>query len=198
MARIIEDKLLFIHVAKTGGTYIKELLSANGIKHKETGEERIHDHISYAEIKNSFKQKPFAIIRSPHKWIVSRHSWAVLTEFNFKMKVQPTAKEHWMAKVWDDNVIKFAENIIDIMPDIPTVYFNKMTGFLENDDVQLFATENMQNCIRFIEENTNKKITDYRIMNVKKTVCKELPEEIIKEIKKKNSRTYELIELLKQ
>lgn len=108
------------------------------------------------------------------------------------------AKEHWMAKVWDDNVIKFAENIIDIMPDIPTVYFNKMTGFLENDDVQLFATENMQNCIRFIEENTNKKITDYRIMNVKKTVCKELPEEIINEIKKNNSRTYELIELLKQ
>lgn len=195
MARIIDDKLIFIHIAKCGGTYIKEILSANGIKNKETGEEIVHDHISYNDLikdnKNLLSYKFIATIRQPHNWIISRHSWALRTEFNYKIKCQPTAQAHWMAKCWDDDLIKFTEKILINFPSIPTDYYQKMTNLLDIDcNTNIFTIENVELLFSHIENETNNSIKIKSIENIKKTDKKLLPNEMIKELIKNNQHIY--------
>lgn len=195
MAKIIENKLLFIHIAKTGGTFIKEVLSVNGFKHYESGDELVHDHISYNDVikvnPELTKLIPFAIIRKPHEWILSRHSWAMKTEFNYKIKAQPTAQKHWMAKVWDDDPIKFVENTVNECPNIPTIYFNNMANILFENNVNIFLTEKMDDCLNFIEEHTGKKILERNVLNAKNTNSKiVIPNKLLEKIYNNNSIIY--------
>jgi hypothetical protein len=174
MARIIAGKLIYIHIAKCGGTYLKEILSRNGVPNWETGEEITHDHISYDDLMaiggDYTGMEPFCTIRDPFKWIVSRHSWAMRTEFGYKIKSQPSAKNHWMASVWDDDVSVFVKNVCEKCPAIPTEYFSRMANILDpNSPVKVFRIEDTEQIISFIEQKCSVKIGTLDCLNAKRT-----------------------------
>lgn len=175
MARIIDNKLLFIHIAKTGGTFVKEILSTNGVPNWETGEEHIEDHFSYDEVIKTHPQfaslTPVAIVREPISWLCSRHAWAIETEYNYKRLVQPSAQRHWMNKVWDDKLHIFIKNVAEVMPTIPSDYYSKMTKCSNGrKDFKIFEMANMQKLLNYIEDKTGYAIQKRVILNTKKTI----------------------------
>jgi hypothetical protein len=112
MARIIDNKLLFVHVPKTGGTFIRELISKAGIKNWETGLFEEHDHKGITDL-DEFRSLPsFGLIRKPYEWTISRWKWGMYTEFGLKVKGGTKAKSHWMADVWSEDINEFLFNTI--------------------------------------------------------------------------------------
>jgi len=159
MARIINDDLIFIHVAKTGGTFFKEIINYNGIRNYETGEEINHKHIGYTELIEDYPNHTyFAFIRKPHEWLISRYAYACKTDFGDKIKVLKSAQSHWMADVWDNSLNGFIKNVIKKCPDIPTTYFNDMTLMDESSNVKIFTMERMDIAFDWLSLNLDKKI----------------------------------------
>jgi hypothetical protein len=113
MARIISNKLLFIHVPKTGGTYVRELINNIGIPNYETGRFEEHDHKGINDLQKYDHLKSFGIIRKPFDWTISRWKWGMFTEFSAKVKGGTSAKHHWMADVWSDDINEFLFNTIN-------------------------------------------------------------------------------------
>lgn len=130
MARIINDQLLFIHVAKTGGTFVREALNRFGIPNWETGVFEIEDHYSYEDVILNHPELSrlisFGFKREPVSWIQSRWLWAMETNLLAKIKYNDEAKEHWMADIMCDDVNQFARGIIEKHPGICKQYFDRM------------------------------------------------------------------------
>jgi len=127
MARLINNELLFIHIAKTGGTLFRESINAYGIPNVEIGEK----HQSLSGVQTSFPdlqfKKAIGFIRLPHNWYRSRWAYAKMTYFAEKIKYMPEAQKHWMAKVWNDDLNVFVENTLKVFPGgIATEYFSDM------------------------------------------------------------------------
>tara|TARA_R110002126_G_scaffold191071_2_gene339202 strand:+ start:761 stop:1372 length:612 start_codon:yes stop_codon:yes gene_type:complete len=113
MARVISDKLLFIHVPKTGGTFVRELINLQGLCNYETGLFEEHDHKGISDLQDFKNLVSFGIIRKPYEWIISRWKWGIYTEFEQKVKGGTKAKEHWMADVWSNDINEFLFNTIN-------------------------------------------------------------------------------------
>jgi hypothetical protein len=132
MARIIDDKLLFIHVAKTGGTFVRETFNYYGVPNRETGVYETEDHYSLSDVLKYHdecrKYLSFGFIRHPADWVQSRWLWAMETNFQEKLQYSEEARQHWMAEVFAPEVELFAENILNRMPGIATKYFKNMLG----------------------------------------------------------------------
>jgi hypothetical protein len=173
MARIIKNKLLFIHVPKTGGTYVRELINTIGIPNWETGKFEEHDHIGICELNDCKDLISFGIIRKPYEWTISRWKWGMYTEFSAKLKGGTSAKKHWMADVWSEDINEFLFNTINKRNAIAEeTMFNQLgignklqvNYILKNENLQtelssLFIKElniNIDNHINTI--NNNKKI----------------------------------------
>lgn len=122
MAVIINDKLLFIHVPKTGGSFIRSVFkdrSRGGHFHSmESGEFKVEDHFGIRETKLHHPELchlySFGFIRNPVEWIKSRWAWAMESGFEQKMQVNEDAAQHWMAEVWSNDFKTFVENYIII------------------------------------------------------------------------------------
>lgn len=124
MARVIDNKYIFIHAAKTGGTFFRECLNRFGIPNWEVG-------IKHASIKDTPAMPliPIVIVRHPISWYRSRWRYGMMTYFGEKIKYMPEAKEHWMARVWSNSYESFVRRTLDEYPQgIASEYFNKMVG----------------------------------------------------------------------
>lgn len=131
MARIIEDKLLFIHVAKTGGTFVRESLGYIGMRNYETGLFEEHDHIGIMDKElDKFRAHliSFGVVRKPFEWLVSRWKWGMYTEFGEKIKCDCSARKHWMADVWSNDLNTFLFNVTNKRKGIATEYMFTMLG----------------------------------------------------------------------
>lgn len=127
MARLINNELLFIHIAKTGGTFFREMINSMGIPNIEVGGK----HQKLEEIQNNMPEleyeRAIAFIRLPHTWYRSRWAFAKMSYFKEKINYMPEAQKHWMAKVWDDDLNVFVENTLLKYPQgIATEYFSEM------------------------------------------------------------------------
>src|SRR5687767_914806 len=111
MARLINNKALFIHSAKTGGTFLREALNRFGVPNYEVGVK----HDPYTQF-TQYSDR-FGFVRHPVTWIRSRWAYATLTYFPQKIHYMPEAQAHWMAKVWDDDINKFVEKTLEAYPD---------------------------------------------------------------------------------
>jgi hypothetical protein len=145
MARLINDTHLFIHSAKTGGTFFREMLNRFGVKNYEVGDK--HDSITdiHTKFNNEFCDRTsFGFVRNPLTWYRSRWSYGMMTYFGEKLQAFPInhpIHQHWMADVWSHDFNVFLERCLRIM-DATTVYrdgiafdyFNKMLG-LENQQI---------------------------------------------------------------
>lgn len=140
MARVINSRYLFIHSAKTGGTFFREALNYFGVPNFESGDFTKDDHISIYRLKQEQPELKhlysFGFVRNPVTWYRSRWAYAMLTHFNEKISYMPAAREHWMAKCWSNNLNKFVEKAIEAYPKgIAIEYFDKMLGLIQGDGV---------------------------------------------------------------
>lgn len=171
MALIIENKLLFIHVPKTGGSYIRSLCS-NNFTCKETGSFSTHDHYSITECINNNpdvkKYISFGFVRHPVSWIKSRWSWAIISDFNTKVEKEIDAQQHWLAQCWDLDFQQFIKKYINNgIPYCSQTYIDKL-GIDKDDEVDfIFKYENISYDIfnLFNEYNIN---IDKEKLNLKK------------------------------
>lgn len=132
MARIINNKHLFIHVAKTGGTFVREVLNYYGVPNWESGAFEIEDHYSISQVLEAHPElkslKSFGFVRHPVSWYRSRWAYAKMTYFKEKCHFIPEARQHWMYPVWSDDLNRFVENTLFEYPHIATTYFQNMLG----------------------------------------------------------------------
>lgn len=188
MARLINNELLFIHIAKTGGTLFRESINAYGIPNIEVGEK----HQCVKEVQDSHPhiefEKVIAFIRLPHTWYRSRWAYAKMTYFKEKIKYMPEAQRHWMAKIWDDDLNKFVENTLIKYPQgIATEYFSNMVkGAIK--PVSLLKYENIHDEIRNLVNQYEIQVENVRLENNKpldsKHIGGKISPELIKEIER--------------
>lgn len=110
-------KKIFIHVPKTGGTWVRRYIYACEPMADETGPFEIEDHFGLAEVREAHPElddwSTFGFVRKPETWYPSRWAWGKLTDFNSKRRNDQAAARHWMAQVWDEDFNRFIENILD-------------------------------------------------------------------------------------
>lgn len=148
MARVINDRHLFIHSAKTGGTFLRETINRYGIPNYEVGGK----HSSFKEIVTNNpelrKLRSFGYVRNPLTWYRSRWAYGMMTYFGDKIKYMPEAFNHWMAPVWSSDLNMFVYNTINYYPHgIAYKYFNDMLGIGEEPELRVsnvFRYENIQ------------------------------------------------------
>jgi hypothetical protein len=124
MALLIPDGL-FIHVPKTGGTWVRAAIAAAGIPNHESGPFEIEDHYGVPDFKHAnrldlLSRFSFGFVRNPVAWLKSRWAWAVLSDFPAKIPVEPAAAAHWMASCWSDCFEEFVAKSLDACPGICT------------------------------------------------------------------------------
>lgn len=145
MARVINDKLLFVHVPKTGGTFVRELINLQGLSNYETGLFEEHDHKGILELAEFSHLKSFGIIRNPYEWTISRWKWGMFTEFEQKVKGGTKAKEHWMADVWSNDINEFLFNTINKRSGIAEETMFKMLQIGKPNEVDfILKAENLK------------------------------------------------------
>lgn len=133
MALLIPNGV-FIHVPKTGGTWVRAAIAAAGIPHHESGPFEIEDHFGITDFRHSgradvLSRFSFGFVRHPVAWLKSRWAWAVLSDFPAKIRTDPAAAEHWMAGCWSDRFEEFVSASLDQCSGICTATCLGMLGW---------------------------------------------------------------------
>jgi len=116
-----DDKLVFLHIAKCGGTSVREWLSAN-TKHIKLGDK--HDTILELEQKGFTVGKHFTIVRNPYARL---HSWFYyhVQEMNrYRHKLRPHLDNwvEWEKKGFQEYIMSDVWKLGDIGK-LQTEYF---------------------------------------------------------------------------
>lgn len=147
MARIIQEKFLFIHCIKTGGTFFKEVLSYYGVPNRETGDFSqkyfplmMEEHYGLSKVYELHPETKelisFGFVRNPITWYKSKWAHGVMSDFGLKLKVLPDAQAHRMAPVWSDDFNQFVANCIEHYPEGECTYhFKTMLGLFTGKQV---------------------------------------------------------------
>lgn len=122
---MVSDRLLFVHVPKTGGSSVRVMLPAAGIKVWESGPYHVEDHYGLPELRAAHPgiekgRLSFGFVRHPVAWLASRWAWAMVSGFPGKIAKEPAAAAHWMASCWSDDYQQFVENYLTRFPGIYT------------------------------------------------------------------------------
>lgn len=117
MALIVPSvEKVFIHVPKTGGTWVRRVIYMVDSDAEETGPFEIEDHFGLAEVRREHPRlahwPAFGFVRKPETWYPSRWAWGRMTNFEEKIKLDVAANAHWMAGVWDNDFNKFMDNVL--------------------------------------------------------------------------------------
>jgi len=120
---LVSEKTLFIHLPKTGGSSVRAMMAAAGIKTWESGPFEIEDHYGIPEILATHPEicdgrKVFSCVRHPVSWIKSRWAYGMASGFADKVHTNPAAAAHWMACCWSNDFRKFVENYLERMPGV--------------------------------------------------------------------------------
>ena len=130
MALLIEDKLLFIRIPKTGGVWIKSVIKMLGLKTREVGHAHWHASVS-TEIYNLMcgGMPAFTIVRHPLTWYQSY--WAYKRQIhgdNINKLFAPAIMWHptWVldTKCDDTDFQKFIDNCLKYCPSYLTHLFH--------------------------------------------------------------------------
>lgn len=158
MARLINNQAIFIHSAKTGGTFFREVLNRFGIKNHEIGSK----HSKWDEFVD-MGLPMFGFVREPISWYRSRWAYSMLTHFGEQLKYNEDARKHWMAKVWSDDLNLFVENTLKFYPNgIACEYFDRMLNIFgyHKDQVTIHRMEDMEAVVMFYLNNFGEWVTD--------------------------------------
>jgi hypothetical protein len=110
MSIFIDNKLLFIHTKKTGGTFIKDTILRSGIPITNPWRDednQIFEHMPVRELYQTFpklKELPsFCFVRDPIHWYRSLYCWlaAMKNPTNWKSDINQNGFERYMENVFE-------------------------------------------------------------------------------------------------
>lgn len=82
MALVLSNSV-FIHVRKTGGSWVREAIKACAIPHEENGPYDCEYHAGVFDLPLFLASRfTFGFVRHPADWIRSAWAWAVITKFS--------------------------------------------------------------------------------------------------------------------
>jgi hypothetical protein len=180
MARLINREQLFIHTAKTGGTFFREALNYFGVPNYEVAEK--HSSAKEAEqqlykynIDDWYPVKMiFGFVRNPITWYRSRWAFAKMTYFFHKLENFPATHpvhKHWMAQVWHDDLNVFVEKTLQMYPEgIAYDYFNRMLQInkWKTSGIKIYRYENLvYDTAAILSSTLNKSISINDVQNLK-------------------------------
>lgn len=138
------DKIMFYHIARTGGIYVKYALRKGGVKIRRSERKKnyknpfsLHrEHETPAGIAEYEKkgQLSFCFVRKPVSWIKSFWSYRVKTGF-----LDPKFP---LDRIWDDNFEKFCQNILE---KYPNGFVTQLFQYYVNDVDIVGKYENLTN-----------------------------------------------------
>lgn len=128
---LVTEKALFVHVPKTGGTWVRRAIAAAGIRAEESGPFDVHDHYGLLDLPSYLvaDRFTFGYVRHPVSWVQSRWAWAVRSGFPSKVVSEPKAAGHWMADCWSDEFPTFVERYLERHPGVACATMLRMLGF---------------------------------------------------------------------
>ena len=121
----VTDKTLFIHVQKTGGMSVRELLyRCNPVGH-ESGDAEGERHFGLPELRARHPgiesgRLSFGFVRHPVDWLVSRWAFAVASGYPVHVEHRGTAAQVWMASCWSYRFDEFVAKYLERFPGIAT------------------------------------------------------------------------------
>ncbi len=122
---------VFIHVPKTGGSWVRAAIQAAGVPAAETGPFDVHDHCGGFDLPGPLllTRFSFGFVRHPVDWIKSRWAWAVRSNLEGKCKHEPAACGHWISSCFSDQFSAFVERYLETCPGIATETMLRMSGW---------------------------------------------------------------------
>jgi hypothetical protein len=142
MALIIDDKLIFVHIRKTGGSFLRHYLDEAKTPTKNFGQPEdwnANQHKSISQLididKSVFGLESFAFVREPMQWIRSYWAWAMKSEYLRKVKEghQP-ALDHWLHDCMDESFTIFLEKYLELHKGKATQFILEPLGFHYNKE----------------------------------------------------------------
>jgi hypothetical protein len=138
MSLVIENKLLFVHTKKTGGTFIKHTFMRSGYKITNPWREeesQIFEHMPVRELHQTFPQlkeiPSFCFVRDPIQWYRSLYCWLAVMK-------NPTG---WKADINQESFEKYMENVFEHFPRYASHQILVPAGYGFNVlDNQIFGT----------------------------------------------------------
>lgn len=130
MALVLPNSV-FIHVPKTGGSWVRAAIANTGMRCEESGPFDVHDHYGVFDLPAHLVRDrfTFGFVRHPVDWIKSRWAWGMLSGFAEKIQREPAAMGHWMAACWDEDLSQFVSKYLDLCPGVATSTMLRMLGW---------------------------------------------------------------------
>jgi len=179
----VTDKTLFIHVQKTGGMSVREVLYQCRPIGRESGDPELERHYGMPELCASHPgiecgRVSFGFVRHPVNWLRSRWAFAVMTGFNVHTRHGRAAAATWMHCCWDEDFERFIEKYLERYPGIVTQTMFRMLGLWSPtpvnrvgttetlfDDLIAILTDAGENLPSTIDFNRRKNATEESIVN---------------------------------
>ena len=152
----VTDKLLFIHVQKTGGMSVREALyRCNPVGH-ESGDAEGERHFGLPELRARHPgiesgRLSFGFVRHPVDWLVSRWAFAVASGFPIHVQHRGSAAQVWMAACWSPTFEQFIENYLERFPGVATQTMFQKLGLWSDKPVDFVGrTERLRGDLRAV------------------------------------------------
>jgi hypothetical protein len=154
----LTEKTLFIHVQKTGGMSVRQVLYQCTPLGRESGDSEDERHFGLPELRASHPgieagRLSFGFVRHPVAWLRSRWAFAVMTGFVTHTKHGRSAAATWMACCWSDNFETFIERYLERYPGVATQTMFRMLGLWSDKPADMIGkTETLMEDLRRILE----------------------------------------------
>jgi hypothetical protein len=136
----VTERSLFIHVQKTGGMSVREVLYRCAPVGHESGNAEGERHFGLPELRARHPgiesgRLSFGFVRHPVDWLVSRWSFAVQSGFPVHIMHRATAAQTWMAACWAPTFEGFIENYLERFPGVASQEMLRRLGFWSDKPV---------------------------------------------------------------
>jgi hypothetical protein len=145
----VTEKTLFIHVQKTGGMSVREILYRCTPTGHESGDAQGERHLGLPELRARHPgidsgRIVFGFVRHPVDWIVSRWSFACASGFPIHVQHRDTAAQVWMACCWSYRFEEFVDRYIERFAGIATqTMFQKLGLWSDRPADRIGKTETL-------------------------------------------------------
>jgi hypothetical protein len=121
----VTDKTLFIHVQKTGGMSVREMLYRCTPVGHESGDAEGERHFGLPELRARHPgiesgRLSFGFVRNPVDWLISRWAFAVASGYPIHVQHRGTAAQVWLASCWSYSFSEFIEKYLERFPGVAT------------------------------------------------------------------------------
>ena len=162
---IFEKKLIFIHIPKTGGTSVENIISNENDKKPSNlyglKDNKILQYLSATEVKDLFEDYDrylkFVIVRNPYDRIISEYYNCNNKNIGFKSKQSFDDFLKYVEGIVNNKKYNYLDNTFNFMPQYKFVYDKDLELIVDN----IFYYEKFEEVIFFINKifNYKKKVS---------------------------------------